>query len=167
MPLCLGPLPGFCLECIVVSLLGGTLALLKSLRQIKHFSFGLLNLTYFQNSTFIMCAVHSQWCLTLCDPMDWSLLGSCVHRDSPGKNTGVGCHALLQGIFPTRSPTLQVDSLPSESPGKPKNTGVGSLSFLQGIFPTKESNWGLLHCSGFFFFNQLNYQGIPTQERRT
>ena len=25
-----------------------------------------------------------------------------VHRDSPGKNTGVGCHALLQGIFPTQ-----------------------------------------------------------------
>ena len=23
--------------------------------------------------------------------------------DSPGKNTGVGCHALLQGIFPTSS----------------------------------------------------------------
>ena len=22
--------------------------------------------------------------------------------DSPGKNTGVGCHALLQGIFPTQ-----------------------------------------------------------------
>ena len=28
--------------------------------------------------------------------------GSSVHRDSPGKNTGVGCHALLQGIFPTQ-----------------------------------------------------------------
>ena len=27
--------------------------------------------------------------------------GSSVHGDSPGKNTGVGCHALLQGIFPT------------------------------------------------------------------
>ena len=25
-----------------------------------------------------------------------------VHSDSPGKNTGVGCHALLQGIFPTQ-----------------------------------------------------------------
>ena len=25
-----------------------------------------------------------------------------VHGDSPGKNTGVGCHALLQGIFPTQ-----------------------------------------------------------------
>ena len=27
--------------------------------------------------------------------------GSFVHGDSPGKNTGMGCHALLQGIFPT------------------------------------------------------------------
>ena len=31
-----------------------------------------------------------------------SLPGSSVHGDSPGKNTGVGCHALLQGIFPTQ-----------------------------------------------------------------
>ena len=28
--------------------------------------------------------------------------GSSVHGDSPGKNIGVGCHALLQGIFPTQ-----------------------------------------------------------------
>ena len=33
------------------------------------------------------------------DPMDCSLPGSSVHGDSPGKNTGVDCHALLQGIF--------------------------------------------------------------------
>ena len=39
---------------------------------------------------------------TLCDPMDCSLPGSSVHGYSPGKNTGVGCHALLQGIFPTQ-----------------------------------------------------------------
>ena len=32
----------------------------------------------------------------------YSLPGSFVHGDSPGKNTGVGCHALLQGIFPTQ-----------------------------------------------------------------
>ena len=43
---------------------------------------------------------------------------------SPGKNTGVGCHALLQGIFPNpgikpRSPALQVEPLPSEPPRKP------------------------------------------------
>ena len=39
---------------------------------------------------------------TLCDPMDCSPPGSSVHGDSPGKNTGVGCHALLQDIFPTQ-----------------------------------------------------------------
>ena len=40
--------------------------------------------------------------LTLCHPMDCGLPGSSVHEDSPGKNTGVGSHALLQGIFPTQ-----------------------------------------------------------------
>ena len=44
----------------------------------------------------------SQSCLTLCDPMDCSLPGSSVHGDSPGRNTGVGCHAFFQGIFPTQ-----------------------------------------------------------------
>ena len=40
----------------------------------------------------------AQLCLTLCNPMDCSLPGFSVHGDSPGKNTGVGCQALLQGI---------------------------------------------------------------------
>ena len=31
------------------------------------------------------------------DPMDCSPPGSSVHGDSPGKNTGVGCHAFFQG----------------------------------------------------------------------
>ena len=44
--------------------------------------------------------------LTPCNPMDCSLPGSSVHRDSPGKNTGVGCHALFQGIFPTQGSNL-------------------------------------------------------------
>ena len=35
-------------------------------------------------------------------PMDCSPPGSSVHRDSSGKSTGVGYHALLQGIFPTQ-----------------------------------------------------------------
>ena len=69
-----------------------------------------------------------------------------VHGDSPGKNTGVGCHALFEGTFQPRSPTFMVDSLPSESPGKSKNTGMGSLSFLQWIFLSQELNQGFLHC---------------------
>ena len=40
--------------------------------------------------------------LTLCNPMDHSPPGSSIHWDSPGKNTGVGCHAFLQGIFPNQ-----------------------------------------------------------------
>ena len=39
----------------------------------------------------------TQSCPILCDPMDCSLPGSSVHGDSPAKNTGVGCHAFLQG----------------------------------------------------------------------
>ena len=67
-------------------------------------------------------------CPTLCEPMDCSPPGSSVHRDSPGTNIEVGCHALLQAIFlqiELGSPALQVNSLPSEPPGKHKNTGVG------------------------------------------
>ena len=35
-------------------------------------------------------------------PMDCSPPGSSVHENSPSKNTGMGCHALLQRIFPTQ-----------------------------------------------------------------
>ena len=67
-----------------------------------------------------------QSCLTLCDPTDCSPPGSFVHEDSPGKNTGVGCHFLLQGIFLTQGSNQhllillhwQVDSLPLAPPGK-------------------------------------------------
>ena len=66
----------------------------------------------------------TQLYLTLCDPMDCSPRGSSVRDDFPGKNIGVGCHASLQGIFPTQgsnpgSPTLQADSLLTKPPGKP------------------------------------------------
>ena len=40
-------------------------------------------------------------CPTFCDPMDYSSPGSSVW-DFPGKNIGVSCHFLLQGIFPTQ-----------------------------------------------------------------
>ena len=41
-------------------------------------------------------------CLTLCNLVVCSPSGSSVHGDSPGKNTRVGCQALLQGTFPTQ-----------------------------------------------------------------
>ena len=38
-------------------------------------------------------------------PVDCNLPASSVPGDSPGKNPGVGCHALLQGVFPTQGST--------------------------------------------------------------
>ena len=79
------------------------------------------------NSRCVCCAKSVKSCLTLCDPVGCSPLGSSAHGDSPGKNTRVGCHALLQGIFPTQGyhpfllsllPWL-ADSLPLAPPGKP------------------------------------------------
>ena len=52
----------------------------------------------------------------------WSWLPCPPPRDLP--NSGIE-----PGIEP-RSSALQVDSLPTETPGKPKNTGVGNLSLL-------------------------------------
>ena len=67
-------------------------------------------------------AKSTQSCLTLCDPMDCSQAP--LSMDSPGKNTRVGCHVLLQGIFPTqgwnpRPLHWHVGSLPLVPPGKP------------------------------------------------
>ena len=68
--------------------------------------------------------LHAQSCPTLCDLMDYSPPDSSVHGNSPGKDTGVGCHALLQGIFSTQrsNPCLlhwQANFLPLRHQGSP------------------------------------------------
>ena len=70
--------------------------------------------------------------------MDCSPPGSSVQGGSPGKDTGVGCHALLQGIFPTQGSNLrllcllhwQADSLPLAPPGKPRPSLRVCLSIM-------------------------------------
>ena len=52
--------------------------------------------------TLVRECLVTQSCWSLCDFMDCSPPGSPIHGDSPGKNTGVGCHVLLQEIFPTQ-----------------------------------------------------------------
>ena len=42
----------------------------------------------------VLC-LEAQLCPTLFNPMDYSLPDTSVRGDSPGKNTRVGCHALL------------------------------------------------------------------------
>ena len=97
---------------------------------------------------FMLRAKSLQSCLTLLDPMDCSLPGSSVHGDSAGKNTGVGCCALFQGIFRTQGSNpgvlchlhWQACSLPLVSPGRstlfrwkleraPVNSACGKVEF--------------------------------------
>ena len=57
------------------------------------------------NCTFLVviaAAAALQSCPTLCNPMNCSPPGVLCPWDSPGKNTGVDRHSLLQGIFPTQ-----------------------------------------------------------------
>ena len=71
---------------------------------------------------FITCIIYPTTCkhmrarrqssLTLCDPMNCSPPGLLCSWDSPGKNTGVGCHFLLQVIFPTQGSNSSLLNLP-------------------------------------------------------
>ena len=77
----------------------------------------------------VLCLV-AQSCPSVWDPMDCSPPGSSVHGDSPGKNTGVGCHALLQGIFLTQGSNCHLLQPPSPA--------------LAGIFFTTSATWEAL-----------------------
>ena len=81
---------------------------------------------------YLCCAKLLQSCLTLLKPVNCSPPGSPVHGDSPGKNTEVGCHALLQGIFPGQGSNLRLShllhwqavSLPLAPPVKPNKISI-------------------------------------------
>ena len=84
---------------------------------------------------------------TLRNSMDCRLPGS--SGNSPwsfsGNSTGVGCHFLLQGIFPTQGlnlglPALQAEALPSEPQGSPNN-GTISVKMQQGVCKTRIFKW--------------------------
>ena len=96
----------------------------------------------------------TQSCPTLWDPMD-----CIVHGILQDRILERVAFLFSRGSSQPMNPTLQVDSLPAESQGKPKNTGVGSLSLLQGIFPIQESTQGFLHCRWILY--QLSYQSSP------
>ena len=80
-------------------------------------------------SVLSFCLV-TQLCLTLFNLVDCSLSSSSVHGDSPGLNTGMGCHALLQGIFQTQG----------SNPGLPHCRRVLYHLSYQGS-PLKRVHW--------------------------
>ena len=85
--------------------------------------------------------------------MNCSPPGSSCTWDFPGKNTGVGCHFLLQGIFLTQGSNLhllhwQVGSLSTEPPGKPPShltvREFPYLFFREPQFPSFTDSWSLI-----------------------
>ena len=105
-----------------------------------------------------MCAV-AQSCVTFCNLMDCSPLGSSVHGIFQARNTGVGCHFHLQIGLPTLSFSKLLTRPPPSYPlGLSSNntfskmvfTGVGCHVLLQGLFLTQGLNLhflltGILH----------------------
>ena len=98
--------------------------------------------------------------------MDCSLPGSSLHGDSPGKNTGAGCHTLLQGIFPTQgsNPGLlhcrQILYHLSHQ-GSPRILEWVAYPFSRGSsWPRKRT--GVSCTAGRFFTSWEVYQGSPS-----
>ena len=94
-----------------------------------------------------MCA-HAQSCLTLLQPHGLQPNRLLWPWDFPGKNTGVGCHLLLQGIFLTQGSNLrllhwQVDSLPL-SHQEILYVCVGIYKELRPVWKQGCSTWCLL-----------------------
>ena len=79
---------------------------------------------------------HTQSCPNLCDPMDWHSRFLCP-RDSPGKNTGVGCHFLLQ-CMKVKSESEVTHPCPTLS--DPMDCSLPGSS-IHGIFQARVLEW--------------------------
>ena len=108
-----------------------------------------------------VCSVTKSW-PTLCDPMDCRMPGSCFW-DFPGKNTGVGCYALLEGIFLTQESNphflcllhWKADSLPLSHLGSLENAyrRQNEQQFLpncQLFLYTKITVYSVIFCSRLY-----------------
>ena len=87
-----------------------------------------------------VAAKSLQLCPTLCDPIDGSPPGSPRPWDSPGKNTGVGCHFLLQCIkVKSESEVTQLCPILSD----PMDCSLPGSS-VHGIFQARVLEWSAI-----------------------
>ena len=96
----------------------------------------------------LVAVLVTQSCPTYCDHMVCILPGSSVRGDPPGKSTGVGCHSLLQGIFPTQGSN---PALPHCRQILYRLSQQGLLSYLLLPVPSLWTVWDFtslpsLHC---------------------
>ena len=94
-----------------------------------------------------MCAQLFQSCSTLQPHGSWPARLLCPW-DSPGKNIGVGCHFLLQGIFPIQG--LNTSLLHWQEDSLPLNLQGNLLSWIptrMGCLQSWPFIWPLTGCS--------------------
>ena len=95
--------------------------------------------TYFQYINAAAAAKSRQSCLTLCDPIDGSPPGS-RPWDSPGNNTGVGCHFLLH-CRKVKSPSEVAQLSPTLC--NPMDCSLPGSS-IHGISQARVLEWGAI-----------------------
>ena len=113
----------------------------------------------YQPSSAAAAAKLLQSCLTLCDPIDGQPTRLRRPWDSPGKNTGVGCHFLLQ-CMKMKSESEVAQSCPTlHNPMDCSPSG----SSVHGIFQARVLEWGAIAFSVTpfratynFFMNHLS-----------
>ena len=103
-----------------------------------------------------------------CNPMDCSPPGSFVHGDSPGKNTGVGCHALPQGTFPTQESNRVLLHCRRilyrlSHQGSPRILEWVAYLFSRGS--SQPRNWTRISCVAGRSFTSLATREAPTYQR--
>ena len=91
----------------------------------------------------------------------------CSPWDSPGKNTGVGCHFPLQGNFPTQGsnsglPHCRLILYHLSHQGSPRTLEWVACPFSRRSSQPRDSNQGLRHCRQILY--ELSYQGSSALE---
>ena len=96
-----------------------------------------------------------QSCPTLCDPIDSSPPGSPGPWDSPGEDTAVGCHFLLQ-CMKVKSQSEVAQSCPTLS--DPMDCSLPGSS-VHGIFQTRVLEWGAIAFPDILSAQDCKFQG--------
>ena len=79
------------------------------------------------------CYLVTKSCLALCTP--WPIAHQApMSMGSPGKNTGAGCHFLLQGIFPTQGSNLGLLHCRQYPAFRQRQGSIHTYYFTQLIF---------------------------------
>ena len=92
-----------------------------------------------------------QSCLTLRNPLDGSTPGSPCPWDSPGKNSGVGCHFLLQCMKVKSESEVAQSCLTLSNPMDCSLPGAS----IHGIFQARVLEWGAIAFSTYMYNGML------------